>query len=104
MTVSSIIASCPTVTHCLHVYMMYIRMYVCTNICMCVHTSFQVVYARKDLGADIILDMATLTGAQGISTGRYHGALLTNSEEWEGSVVQAGKNSGDLVVSGRVSV
>ena len=58
----------------------------------------QVVYARKDLGADVILDMATLTGAQGISTGRYHGGVLTNSEDWEGLAVQAGKNSGDLVV------
>ena len=56
------------------------------------------VYARKDLGADVIFDMATLTGAQGISTGRYHGGVLTNSEEWEGLAVQAGKNSGDLVV------
>ena len=60
------------------------------------------VYARKDLGADIILDMATLTGAQGISTGRYHGGVLTNTEEWERLAVQAGKNSGDLVV--RLSV
>ena len=56
------------------------------------------VYARKDLGADIILDMATLTGAQGISTGKYHGGVLTNTEEWERLAVQAGKNSGDLVV------
>ena len=30
--------------------------------------------------ADIIVDMCTLTGAQGISTGRYHAAHLTNSE------------------------
>ncbi|XP_046901832.1 probable aminopeptidase NPEPL1 [Hypomesus transpacificus] len=33
-----------------------------------------VVYASKDLCADIILDMATLTGAQ------YHAAVMTNSE------------------------
>ena len=38
-----------------------------------------VVYANKDLKADVILDMCTLTGAQGISTGRYHAAHLTNS-------------------------
>uniref|UniRef100_A0A1A9W5Q5 Cytosol aminopeptidase domain-containing protein n=1 Tax=Glossina brevipalpis TaxID=37001 RepID=A0A1A9W5Q5_9MUSC len=42
-----------------------------------------VCYAQKDLKANIILDMATLTGAQAIATGKYHGAVLTNSEEWE---------------------
>ena len=56
-------------------------------------------YARKDLGADIVLDMATLTGAQGVATGKYHAGVLTNSEEWEDLVVKAGKNSGDLTVS-----
>ncbi|XP_015922316.1 probable aminopeptidase NPEPL1 [Parasteatoda tepidariorum] len=56
-----------------------------------------VFYAKKDLCATTILDMATLTGAQGISTGKYHAALLTNSEEWEKATVRAGKNSGDLI-------
>uniref|UniRef100_A0A4W3J0M9 Aminopeptidase like 1 n=1 Tax=Callorhinchus milii TaxID=7868 RepID=A0A4W3J0M9_CALMI len=56
-----------------------------------------VAYASKDLGADIILDMATLTGAQGISTGKYHAAILCNTEDWEVASVKAGKNSGDLV-------
>ncbi|KAK5912275.1 hypothetical protein CesoFtcFv8_002167 [Champsocephalus esox] len=55
-----------------------------------------VVYARKDLSADIILDMATLTGAQGISTGKYHAAVMTNSEKWEVACVRAGRSSGDL--------
>ena len=41
--------------------------------------------------------MATLTGAQGVATGRYHGALLTNSECWEEACVHAGRRSGDLV-------
>ncbi|XP_067006102.1 probable aminopeptidase NPEPL1 isoform X2 [Anabrus simplex] len=54
-------------------------------------------YAQKDLKANIILDMATLTGAQGISTGKYHGAVLTNNEEWEEAAMHAGKTSGDLV-------
>eukprot|EP00057_Strongylocentrotus_purpuratus_P016430 XP_011670904.1 PREDICTED: probable aminopeptidase NPEPL1 [Strongylocentrotus purpuratus] len=40
-------------------------------------------FAAKDLKADIIVDMATLTGAQGISTGKYHAGLLTNNEDWE---------------------
>lgn len=55
-----------------------------------------VVYASKDLAADIILDMATLTGAQGISTGKYHAAVMTNSEQWEAACVRAGRSSGDL--------
>lgn len=82
-----------------------------------------VVYASKDLSADIILDMATLTGAQvfkhtnagdchagivfvftsalcfsvqGISTGKYHAAVMTNSEQWEVACVRAGRSSGDL--------
>uniref|UniRef100_A0A3P9HYU8 Aminopeptidase like 1 n=1 Tax=Oryzias latipes TaxID=8090 RepID=A0A3P9HYU8_ORYLA len=55
-----------------------------------------VVYACKDLSADIILDMATLTGAQGISTGKYHAAVMTNSEQWEVACVRAGRSSGDL--------
>lgn len=81
-----------------------------------------VVYASRDLSADIILDMATLTGAQvcerlapkehfptravqkprpspfpqGISTGKYHAAVMTNSEQWEMACVRAGRSSGDL--------
>ncbi|XP_030635593.1 putative aminopeptidase NPEPL1 [Chanos chanos] len=55
-----------------------------------------VVYASKDLAADIILDMATLTGAQGISTGKYHAAVMTNNEQWEAACVRAGRSSGDL--------
>ncbi|XP_026801410.1 probable aminopeptidase NPEPL1 [Pangasianodon hypophthalmus] len=55
-----------------------------------------VVYASKDLSADIILDMATLTGGQGISTGKYHAAIMTNSEQWETACVRAGRSSGDL--------
>ncbi|XP_030371693.1 probable aminopeptidase NPEPL1 [Scaptodrosophila lebanonensis] len=56
-----------------------------------------VCYANKDLKANIILDMATLTGAQGVATGKYHGAILTNSEEWEAKSLQAGRKSGDLL-------
>lgn len=55
-----------------------------------------VVYAKRDLKADIILDMATLTGAQAVATGKYHAAVLANSEEWEDNVVVAGRTSGDL--------
>ncbi|XP_011191822.1 probable aminopeptidase NPEPL1 isoform X1 [Zeugodacus cucurbitae] len=54
-------------------------------------------YAHKDLKANIILDMATLTGAQGIATGKLHGAILTNTEEWETKALEAGRRSGDLL-------
>ncbi|XP_017104567.2 probable aminopeptidase NPEPL1 isoform X3 [Drosophila bipectinata] len=56
-----------------------------------------VVFANRDLKANIILDMATLTGAQGVATGKYHGAILTNSETWEAKSLQAGRKSGDLL-------
>nr|XP_036673911.1 probable aminopeptidase NPEPL1 isoform X1 [Drosophila suzukii] len=58
-----------------------------------------VCFANKDLKANIILDMATLTGAQGVATGKYHGAVLTNSETWEAKSLQAGRKSGDLLAS-----
>ncbi|KAH8417618.1 hypothetical protein KR222_002822 [Zaprionus bogoriensis] len=56
-----------------------------------------VCFASKDLKANIILDMATLTGAQGVATGKLHGAVLTNSEPWEAKALQAGRKSGDLL-------
>ncbi|KAH8383768.1 hypothetical protein KR009_010407 [Drosophila setifemur] len=56
-----------------------------------------VCFANRDLKANIILDMATLTGAQGIATGKYHGAILSNSETWEAKSLQAGRKSGDLL-------
>ena len=45
-----------------------------------------------------MVDMATLTGAQGVATGQYHAAIVTNDEDWEKASVCAGKRSGDLVV------
>lgn len=56
-----------------------------------------VVYAQRDLKATIILDMATLTGAQGVATGKHHGAIMTNTEEWELRCLDAGRASGDLL-------
>lgn len=56
-----------------------------------------VVYAKRDLQATIILDIATLTGAQGVATGKYHGAILCNRDDWEQRAVRAGRSSGDLL-------
>jgi len=55
-----------------------------------------VVYANRDLKATTIVDMCTLTGAQGISTGRYHAAHLTNDERYEDACAKAGRACGDL--------
>lgn len=55
-----------------------------------------VAYARKDLKADCVLDMATLTGAQGISVGRYHAGCLSNCDDCQRAAFEAGRTSGDL--------
>ena len=54
-------------------------------------------WAARELGADVIFDAATLTGAQLISTGVVHAAIVTNDPDLECSMVSAGKQSGDLV-------
>eukprot|EP01137_Pigoraptor_chileana_P015289 Opistho-2@71015 len=54
-------------------------------------------YAARHLAPDCILDMCTLTGAQGISTGRRHGAIVCNDETLEHLSVVAGRRSGDMV-------
>lgn len=55
-----------------------------------------VAYAVKDLKADTIVDMATLTGAQLVATGRRHAAIVSNSDKLEAEAVKAGRTSGDL--------
>jgi probable aminopeptidase NPEPL1 len=54
-------------------------------------------YAARVLGADTILDAATLTGAQLVATGLLHAAVVTNDERLEKIMVEAGRASGDLV-------
>ena len=56
-----------------------------------------VAFAERDLRSDVIVDLATLTSAQGSATGKYHGALLSNSEEWESRTVKIGRITGDCV-------
>ena len=46
---------------------------------------------------DLVIDMATLTGAQMIATGQRHAGIMANTDELEAAAVQAGKRSGDLV-------
>ncbi|GMH87498.1 hypothetical protein TrVE_jg11597 [Triparma verrucosa] len=46
---------------------------------------------------DLVVDMATLTGAQMVATGKRFAAIVTNSAEAEARAVEAGIRSGDLV-------
>ncbi|KAJ3257981.1 putative aminopeptidase npepl1 [Boothiomyces macroporosus] len=56
-----------------------------------------VAYCSQNLKPDLIVDIATLTGAQLITTGLKHAAILTPSEKTEQFVIKCGKDSGDLV-------
>lgn len=40
----------------------------------------------QQLQAEVIIDMATLTGAQSYASGHQHASILTNSDEWENRV------------------
>jgi probable aminopeptidase NPEPL1 len=53
-------------------------------------------YAAKHLNPKVIVDIATLTGAQGIATGKKHAALYCNDEWLEELAVRVGRESGDL--------
>eukprot|EP00903_Cladosiphon_okamuranus_P008938 g8554.t1 len=55
-----------------------------------------VAYAARHLSPAVIVDMATLTGAQGVTTGRRHAAVLSNDEGLERTAVECGRFSGDL--------
>jgi probable aminopeptidase NPEPL1 len=54
-------------------------------------------YAARKLKADVVIDIATLTGAQGVATGRLHGGLVSDDGDIEATMIEAGRKSGDLV-------
>ncbi|MHC4375369.1 MAG: M17 family metallopeptidase [Planctomycetota bacterium] len=56
-----------------------------------------VAHAAKHIEPDVIVDLATLTGAQLVATGRRHASIVANGDEIEARAMQAGKRSGDLV-------
>jgi probable aminopeptidase NPEPL1 len=56
-----------------------------------------VAYASKHLEPSVIVDLATLTGAQLMATGRRHAGIVCNDDELELRAIAAGKSSGDLV-------
>jgi probable aminopeptidase NPEPL1 len=54
-------------------------------------------WAARELKADVIIDAATLTGAQLIATGLVHAAVVSDDDELERIAVLAGRATGDLV-------
>ncbi|MCB9530000.1 MAG: leucyl aminopeptidase family protein [Myxococcales bacterium] len=56
-----------------------------------------VAYAVRHHGPDVVIDVATLTGAQLIATGKRHAASVCNDDALEAAAVAAGRITGDLV-------
>ncbi|MEE2829711.1 MAG: leucyl aminopeptidase family protein [Myxococcota bacterium] len=56
-----------------------------------------VAYATRHLAPDVVVDLATLTGAQLISTGKRHAGIVCNEDDLEARAVLAGRSSGELV-------
>ena len=54
-------------------------------------------YASKFLNPKVIIDIATLTGAQLVATGKNHAAVYCNDDGLEATAIEAGKATGDLV-------
>jgi len=52
-----------------------------------------VAYATSDINSEVIVDMATLTGAQGVATGQLHGYLVCDDADLEKQMVEAGRFS-----------
>ena len=53
-------------------------------------------WAARELKADVVIDAATLTGAQLISTGLLHAAIVSDDADLEKAAIDAGYQSGDL--------
>lgn len=54
-------------------------------------------YAAKEFSPDLIIDAATLTGAQGVATGLHHAGFVTNDAAMEKLLLEVGETSGDMV-------
>ena len=56
-----------------------------------------VAHATKNIdGLDLVVDMATLTGAQLVATGKKHAGILASDEDVEKRAMSCGLHSGDL--------
>ncbi len=56
-----------------------------------------VAYATRHLAPNVVIDMATLTGAQLIATGKRHAGIVCNDADLQDRAFAAGRRSGDLV-------
>jgi leucyl aminopeptidase len=54
-------------------------------------------YAVNDLAADVVVDIATLTGAATLGLGRRHAALFSNSDTLAAALCVAGESAGELM-------
>jgi leucyl aminopeptidase len=54
-------------------------------------------YCVRELGADRLVDIATLTGAVIIALGSTYAGLLASDDEWADRVTAAGEHTGELV-------
>lgn len=54
-------------------------------------------YAARTFKPDLVIDAATLTGAQLVATGKRHAAVVSNREGLEQLAIRAGRATGDLV-------
>jgi len=54
-------------------------------------------HVAKHLDCELIVEMATLTGASGIATGTHHACFLASDDALEKDAVAAGLSSGDMV-------
>jgi leucyl aminopeptidase len=53
-------------------------------------------YCVRDLGAERVVDLATLTGAVLVALGSTYAALISNDDEWAAAVAAAGDAAGEL--------
>ncbi|MFL5871713.1 MAG: leucyl aminopeptidase [Solirubrobacterales bacterium] len=53
-------------------------------------------YCVRELGAERLVDLATLTGAVLIALGSTYAALISNDDEWAAEVARAAERSGEL--------
>jgi len=54
-----------------------------------------VAHAAKDLKAELVLDMATLTGAQGVTSGVHFSTFLATDDPLEQEIILSGRKSGE---------
>jgi leucyl aminopeptidase len=53
-------------------------------------------YCVREMGAERVVDIATLTGAVLIALGSTYAALISNNDEWAAEVAEAAEESGEL--------